>query len=116
MNRAVRFLLLLSAVWLTGCDMLGLEPASALVARREAEGKAVGAGCRQAGRAIEDCYELNRKAEKAAIYSGWREMNDYMTENKLEVVAPSAGQKTEVAAQATEEAPSKKPPKPGQGS
>ena len=41
-----------------------------------------------AGRAIEDCYTLNKKAEKAAIYAGWREMSEYMAENKLEPVAP----------------------------
>lgn len=74
---------------LAGCDMLGIEPASALAVRKEAEGKAVGAACRHAGRAIEDCYALNRKADKAAVFAGWREMNDYMRENKIETVAPS---------------------------
>jgi hypothetical protein len=74
---------------LAGCDLLGIEPASALAARREAEGKAVGGACRHAGRAIEDCYGLNKKADKAAVFAGWREMNDYMRENKIEVVAPT---------------------------
>ena len=40
-------------------------------------------------RAIEDCYTLNPKAEKAAVYTGWREMDEYMRENKLEGVAPT---------------------------
>ena len=84
--------LLLSALtgltMLAGCDMLGVESASATAARREAEGKAVGGACRHAGRAIEDCYGLNRKADKAAVFAGWREMNDYMRENKVETVAP----------------------------
>ena len=74
--------------WLAGCDLLGIEPASAGAARKEAEGKAVGGACRHAGRAIEDCYALNKKADKAAVFAGWREMNDYMRENKIEAVAP----------------------------
>ena len=84
--------LLLSALTgltlLAGCDMLGVESASATAARREAEGKAVGGACRHAGRAIEDCYALNRRADKAAVFAGWREMNDYMRENKVETVVP----------------------------
>ena len=73
---------------LAGCDMLGVESASATAARREAEGKAIGGACRHAGRAIEDCYGMNRKADKAAVFAGWREMNDYMRENKVETVVP----------------------------
>ena len=76
------------ALLLAGCDQLGIESSSAVAARREAEGKAVGGACRHAGRAIEDCYALNRKADKAAAFAGWREMNDYMRENKIEAVAP----------------------------
>lgn len=79
---------LVGLVVLAGCDMLGVESASATAARREAEGKAIGGACRHAGRAIEDCYAMNRKADKAAVFSGWREMNDYMRENKVETVAP----------------------------
>jgi hypothetical protein len=76
---------------LAGCDQLGLEAASVTAARVEADGKAVGAACRHGGRAIEDCFTLNRKVDKAAIYAGWREMDDYMRENKIEAVAPSLG-------------------------
>ncbi len=72
-------------VALSGCEQLGLEDGKAI----EAEGKAIGAACRHAGRALEDCYQINPKAPKAAIFSGWREMNDYMTEQKLEIVKPS---------------------------
>ena len=78
----------LAGFLLAGCDLLGIEGASAIAERRAAEGKAIGAACRNAARAIEDCYTLNRKADKAAIYAGWREMDDYMRENKLEPVAP----------------------------
>jgi hypothetical protein len=81
-------LALTSLTTLAGCDLLGIEGATVVAERKSAEGKAVGAACRHAGRAIEDCYALNKKAEKAAIYAGWREMDDYMRENKLEPVAP----------------------------
>jgi hypothetical protein len=73
---------------LAGCDMLGIESATVVADKRLAEGKAIGAACRHAGRAIEDCYALNKKSDKAPIYAGWREMDDYMRENKLEPVLP----------------------------
>ena len=72
---------------LAGC-LSGGESPEILAARKEAEGKAIGGACRHAGRAIEDCFGLNRRAEKAALFAGWREMNDYMRENKIEVVSP----------------------------
>ena len=87
----LRPLLLAATVLVAGCDLLGIESAQALAERREADGKAVGGACRHAGRAIEDCYALNRKADRAAVFAGWREMNDYMRENKIETVAPQLG-------------------------
>lgn len=74
---------------LGGCDLLGIETATVVAAKREAEGKAIGGACRHAGRAIEDCYALNRKADKGAVFAGWREMNDYMRENQIAEVAPT---------------------------
>ena len=85
------FLLLAIPFVLAGCDQLGLEPASVTAARVEADGKAVGAACRHGGRAIEDCFTLNKRVDKAAIYAGWREMDDYMRENKLDAVVPTLG-------------------------
>lgn len=79
-----------AASLLAGCDMLGIESATAVAARKEAEGKAVGAACRHAARAIEDCYAMNKKADKAAVFAGWKEMNDYMRENNIEAVPPTA--------------------------
>lgn len=76
-------------VLLSGCDQLGIESASQQAARREAEGKAIGAGCRHAARSIEVCYAQNRRADKAAVFAGWREMNDYMVENKMEAQPPA---------------------------
>jgi len=83
---------------LVGCDQLGIESATAAAARRESEGKAVGAACRHAGRAIEDCFALNRRVDKASIYAGWREMDDYMRENKIQAVAPTLQPPTKKAA------------------
>jgi hypothetical protein len=80
--------LALALVALAGCDMLAVESQEKLTAARDADGRAVGAACRHAGRAIEDCYALNRKSERAAVFAGWREMNDYMRENKIDAVAP----------------------------
>jgi hypothetical protein len=79
---------LFSASLLSACDLLGIEAPEKTAAAREADGRAIGGACRHAGRAIEDCYALNRKAERAAIFAGWRDMNDYMRENKIEPVAP----------------------------
>ncbi len=86
--RPVPALLIAAAGLLAGCDMLGIENPEKIAAAREAEGKAVGGACRHAGRAIEDCYALNRRADKAAMFAGWREMNDYMRENKIDALAP----------------------------
>ena len=79
---------LLLAVSLSGCDLLGIESGSVTAAKKEAEGKAVGGACRHAMRAIEDCYTLNPKAQKAAVYAGWREMDEYLRETKGEGIAP----------------------------
>lgn len=69
---------------LAGCDLLGVETASQEAARKLAEGKAIGSACRHAVRSIEDCYRSNPKAGKAAVFEGWREMDEYMRENKIE--------------------------------
>ena len=51
--------------------------------------RSVGA-CRHAGRAIEDCFAIYKKADRAAVFAGWRDMNDYMRENKIEPVRAAA--------------------------
>ena len=93
---ALRSLLLVAAGLLGGCDMLGIESAEKIAASREADGKAIGSACRHAGRAIEDCFAIYKKADRAAVFAGWRDMNDYMRENKIEPVPP------QLAAQATQ--------------
>ena len=94
MKRLVPLLLL---TLLAGCDLLGIESPEKVAASREADGKAIGGACRHAGRAIEDCYALNKRADRAAVFAGWREMNDYMRENKIESVAPQLGPGTQLA-------------------
>jgi hypothetical protein len=54
----------------------------------------VGAACRQAARALEDCYAIYKRADRAAVYAGWRDMNDYMRENKIESVTPQIAAQT----------------------
>ena len=76
------------AALVSGCEQLGIDSPATTKAKVEADGKAIGGACRQAMRGIEDCYTLNKKGDKSAIYAGWREMEEYMRENKLEPVAP----------------------------
>ena len=95
-----RITLLSLALLLAGCDNVEKLLADPKVAQREADAKAIGGACRHAGRALEDCFALNRKADKAAVFAGWREMNDYMRENKIEAVAPHVGAATEIAGKA----------------
>ncbi|WP_210760761.1 hypothetical protein [Azohydromonas sediminis] len=99
-------LLLAATSLLAGCDLgaLGIDTPAKVAERRDAEGRAIGAACRHAGRAIEDCYALNRRADKAAIFAGWREMNDYMRENQIEAVAPQLTAPGTAAGDGTERA------------
>lgn len=92
-GRSLRtFLIAAALIGLAGCDMIqqqmGIEDPIAKAARTDAEGKAVGGACRQSGRAIEDCYSIYSWLPKAPIYEGWRDMDAYMRDNKLETVEP----------------------------
>ena len=68
---------------LSGCEIPGLGPDPRTVAK-ESEAKAVGGACRHAMRGLEDCFVLNPKAPKAQVFAGWKEMDGYMRENKIE--------------------------------
>ena len=104
MSRLALTVLILSTTLLAGCELLGIESPEKVAAARDAEGRAIGGGCRHAGRAIEDCFVMNRKADKAAVFAGWRDMNDYMRENSMEAVVPeAAGQSGTKAADASGE-------------
>lgn len=87
---AKHLLLALLFPLLTGCELLyellDIPDPKKEAAAGEAEGRAIGSACRHAGRSLEDCYLLNQAASKAAIFDGWREMNDYMLINDMEVV------------------------------
>lgn len=87
-----RLFLIVALFGLAACDQvnqkLGLEDPAKKEARLEVEAKAVGSGCRHSGRAIEDCYSIYGWLPKAGIFAGWREMDEYMRENKLETIVP----------------------------
>lgn len=85
---ALALLVAAPAALLAGCDLLGIESPEKIAAARDADGKAIGSACRHAGRAIEDCFAIYKKADRSAVFAGWRDMNDYMRENKIEPVAP----------------------------
>ncbi len=78
-------------MFLAGCEQLGIETPAKVAAAKEAEGRAIGGACRHSGRALEDCYNLNKRASKAAIFAGWRDMDAYMRENNIEIVPPAGG-------------------------
>ncbi|HEX8961498.1 MAG TPA: hypothetical protein VF801_00735 [Rhodocyclaceae bacterium] len=88
-DRRALLLLLSSTLLLAACDVpfLGDEEAK-IEAKRQAEGMAIGSGCRYSSRLIEDCYTMNPKVSKAAILNGWREMDSYMRENNIVVATP----------------------------
>ena len=79
-------------IGLSGCDVvkqrMGIVDPAEKAAQSDAEGRAVGGACRQSGRAIEDCYSIYSWLPKASIYEGWRDMDAYMRDNKLETVEP----------------------------
>lgn len=83
-STAIRLTVLAGLLLLAGCDKIpGLGP-DPRVAQRDAEAKAIGGACRHALRGLEDCYTLNPKAAKASVFAGWKEMDAYMRENKIE--------------------------------
>jgi hypothetical protein len=87
-QRAI-LLLLSSTLLLAACDVPFLSDEEAKIeAKRQAEGMAIGSGCRYSSRPLEDCYTMNPKVSKAAILNGWRDMDAYMRENNIVVAAP----------------------------
>ena len=75
--------LIVATSTLVGCDALGVETATQINAKKEAEARAIGSACRYALRGIEDCFATNNKAGKAAVFEGWKEMDQYMRDNQL---------------------------------
>jgi hypothetical protein len=102
MSRPLLCLLLPAAFALSACDQIAaLDGTKA----READGYAVGSACRQAGRAIEDCFTMNGDSPKASIFSGWKDMNDYMIANKLDTVTPQLTKGKEATKDVAADAP-----------
>ena len=87
-----RLLLLATVFTLAGCDKVEALLTDPKIAQRVADSKAIGSACRHGMRSIEDCYTKNEKASKAAIFDGWKEMDQYMRDNKIDGV-PSKEEK-----------------------
>lgn len=105
-------LLMLALPLAGGCDQLSEALEIPNPKKAEAEGRAIGSACRHAGRSLEDCYTLNPGAQKASVFAGWREMNDYMMEHKLDVVPsqiPATGKPPAPASAAGPSAPPANP-------
>ena len=83
----VRLLSLCVVLLLSGCDLEAML-ADPKVVQKEADAKAIGGACRHGLRSIEDCYSMNEKASKAAIFAGWKDMDQYMRDNKIEGIEP----------------------------
>jgi hypothetical protein len=79
-----RVFLMACVLLLGGCDLIDSLLADPKAIQREADAKAIGSACRFGLRSIEDCYTLNEKASKSAIFTGWKDMDQYMRENKIE--------------------------------
>ena len=94
-----RSAILVATGLLAGCDMLGIDSVEKIAAAREAD-----------GRAIEDCYTIYKKADRASVFAGWRDMNDYMRENKIEPVVPQLAAQAGQAQAAAPVAPAARPP------
>lgn len=103
------FFVVAPTLLLAACDLPFLSDEEAKIeARRQAEGMAVGSGCRYSSRPLEECYGMNPKTSKAAILAGWREMDAYMRENNIVVAGPEtpeAAKKNEAEGKPKAEAP-----------
>jgi len=102
-----------SSAMLAGCDLEAMISGN----MSAADAQATGAACRHVMRSVEECHSRNPTASRAAIYAGWKEMDQYMRENKLEGMTavpspgrkPDAGNETaadEAESEATNDAPS----------
>ncbi|MFC4621432.1 hypothetical protein ACFO3A_04310 [Comamonas nitrativorans] len=104
----LRTLPLFAALALTGCleQIPGMGPPPKVAAKQK-EDKAIGSACRYAVRSIEDCYVLNPRASKNDVFAGWKEMDAYMRENKIEgvpsVLTPAPAKTAAPTESATEE-------------
>jgi hypothetical protein len=75
-----------AATMLSSCDLSQIPGLAGKLSMEDS--KAVGAACRHSGRALEDCFALNPNTYQSGVFEGWRDMNDYMLANQIEVVKP----------------------------
>lgn len=78
------------ALGASGCEYVGGMFAPKPLEEQREEGLALGAGCRQAGQSLEDCYTRNPNSLKAGIYAGWKEMHEYMAAMNLDTAKSGA--------------------------
>ena len=107
---ALTLSLVATACLLSGCEALGIETATQINAKKEAEGKAIGSACRHAVKSIEACFGAYPRAGKAAVFAGWREMDQYMRENAVVGMPsePEAGAASSPGAHKASSGPSQK--------
>ena len=98
------------ALLLAGCDIPGMGPDPKAL-QREANAKAIGGACRFGLRSIEDCYILNETAAKADVFTGWKDMDQYMRDNKLEGVRATVVKPPEPVEEIIEDSKAKDEPK-----
>lgn len=105
-NKRTILFLACSTLLLAACDLpfLGDEEAK-IEAKRLGEGMAVGSGCRYSNRPLEECYGMNPKMSKAAIFAGWRDMDGYMRDNNIQAVSPESLEAPAKKTENGEEAP-----------
>jgi hypothetical protein len=88
-KKQVVFTLLALCCLLSACDKGDPnKDADRDLSIKEGNARATGGACRHAGRALEDCYIMNPESDRASVFAGWKDMNDYMRENKMEEVKP----------------------------
>ena len=75
-----------AATMLSSCDLSQIPGLTGKLSMEDS--KAIGAACRHSGRALEDCFSLNPNTYQSGVFEGWRDMNDYMVANQIEVVKP----------------------------
>lgn len=78
---------LVAALALSGCGRMLPDP-EAEARRQDEESAAIGGACKQAGRSVEDCFSLHEGAARAGVIRGWREMDEYMRQNKIDPQRP----------------------------
>ncbi|HEY1058074.1 MAG TPA: hypothetical protein VGE55_05010 [Limnobacter sp.] len=86
MRKLKLFMVAGAATMLSSCDLSQIPGLDGKLSIEDS--KAIGAACRHSGRALEDCFALNPKSHPAGVFDGWRDMNDYMIANQIDVVKP----------------------------